>query len=197
MEGGECGGGLMEGRECWGWGMSPCMCGEPPLPLASCDGVLLLLHVNSLSRVASLSHVASLSRVACSSRVASSSPVASRVASLHMLPVFACRCRRTLSVGGGAGHLWLLVVLGACHHPWGGPLNIPQHPHDVCGVGAHLVHYLVCAIILGLQTRLVMGGAKTAGWLLTFPSAHITYVAWALCSFAILLAPSSWGCKRG
>ena len=148
------------------------------------------------SRVACSSRVASPTRVACSSRVASSSPVASRVASLRVLPVFACCCRRTLSAGG-AGRLRLLVVLDPRRRPWGGPLTIPQRPHDVRGVGARLVCYPVCAVVLGLQTRLVKGGAMTTGWPLTFPSAHITYVAWALRSFAILLAQSSWGCKRG
>ena len=37
----------------------------------------------------------------------------------------------------------------------------------------------------------------TTGWSLTFPSAHGTYVAWALRLFAIVLALSSWGSKRG
>ena len=30
-----------------------------------------------------------------------------------------------------------------------------------------------------------------------FPSGHATYMAWALVSFAIRCAPSSWGCKQG
>ena len=30
-----------------------------------------------------------------------------------------------------------------------------------------------------------------------FPSAHVTYMAWALGSLAIWCAPSSWGCKQG
>ena len=125
--GGECGGGLMEGWECWGWGMSPSMRGEPPRPLASRDGVPLSSRAVSSSRVASPTCVASPTRVAFSSRVTSSSPVASRVASLRVSPVFACRCRRTLSAGGGAGRLRLLVVLDPRRRPWGGLLTIPQH----------------------------------------------------------------------
>ena len=30
-----------------------------------------------------------------------------------------------------------------------------------------------------------------------FPSIHMMYMAWALISFAIRCAPSSWGCKQG
>ena len=182
--------GLMEGRECWGWGMSLCMRGEPPRPLASRDGVPLSSCVDSSSRVACSLCVASLMRVAFSSRVASLSPVASCIASLRMSLVFTSCCCCTLSVGGGAGRLRLLVVLGPRCHPWGGLLTIPQRPCEVRGVGACLVCYLMCTVVLGLQTRLVKGGAMTMGWPLTFPT-HIMYVAWALRLFAVLLAPSS------
>ena len=156
--------GLMEGRECWGWGMSPCVRGEPPHLLASRNGIPLSSRVDSASRVASSSRVACSSRVASpmhvafSSCVASLSPVTSRVASLHVSPVFTCCCRRTLSVGGGAGRFWLLVVLGPRRRPLGGPVTSPQCPRDVRGVGARLVFYPVCAVFLGLQTRLVKGG---------------------------------------
>ena len=114
-----------------GWGMSPCVRGEPPRLLASRDGVPLS------------SRVVSSSRVAFGPRVASSSPVASRAAlcvtSLRVSPVFACRCRRMLSAGGGAGRLRLLVVLDPRCRPWGGPLTIPQRPRDVRGMGTRLV----------------------------------------------------------
>ena len=90
MEGGEGGGELMEGRECWGWGMSLCMCGEAGL-LLFCVGVPLSSCINSLSRVASSLHVTSLSHVTSSLRVASSlhvtspSRVTSRVTCLRVL----------------------------------------------------------------------------------------------------------------
>ena len=160
MEGGECGGGQMEGRECWGWGMLPCMRGEPPRLLASYDGVLLSSRVDSASCVASSSRVACSSCVTSPTCVAFSSCVTSSlpVASLHVSPVFVCCCRRTLSVGGGAGRLQLLVVLGPRRRPWGGLVTIPQCPRDIRGVGARLVCYPVCAVVLGLQTRLVKGG---------------------------------------
>ena len=86
--------------------------------------------------------------------------LSSCVASFRMSPPFACRCRRTLSVGGGAGRLRLLMVLGPRRRPWGGPLTIPQRPRDVHGVGARLICYPVCAVVLGLQTRLVKGGGR-------------------------------------
>ena len=86
---------------------------------------------------------------------------------------FSPRCRVTLSMGGGAGHLRLLVVLGPrrhswlvvssrrcvvvgwCRHSrlWGGPLTVR-------GMGARLVCYPVCTIVLGLQTRLVKWGGN-------------------------------------
>ena len=120
--------------------------------------VVSSLHVASSLRVACSSRVASPTRVAFSLRVASSLPVASRVASLRVSPVFVCRCRGTLSAGGGAGRLRLLMVLDPRHRPWGGLLTIPQCPRDVHGVGARLVCYPVCAVVLGLQTRLAKGG---------------------------------------
>ena len=112
------------------------------VPLSS--RVVSSSHVASSSCVACSSHVASLTHVAFSSRVASASSVASRVASLRISPVFTCRCRCTLSAGGGAGHLQLLVVLDPHRRPWGGPLTIPQCPRDVRGVGTRLVCYPVC-----------------------------------------------------
>ena len=86
----------------------------------------------------------------------------------------ACRSRLVaVSMGGGAGRLRLLVVLGPRRHswlvvwsrrcvvvgwcrrsrPWGGPLTIR-------GVGAQLVCYPVCTVVLGLQTRLVKWGGR-------------------------------------
>ena len=80
--------------------------------------------------------------------------------------------RVTLSMGGGAGHLRLLMVLGPCrhswlvvwswrcvvvgwcrhhHHPWAGLLTVR-------GVSAQLVCYPVSTVVLGLQTRLVNWG---------------------------------------
>ena len=97
----------------------------------------------------------------------------------------ACRSRLVaVSMGGGAGHLWLVVVLGPrchswlvmwsrhcvvvgwcrCRRPWGGPLTVH-------GVGAQLICYPVCTLVLGLQTRLVRWGGDDDGWPLTFPSA--------------------------
>ena len=91
----------------------------------------------------------------------------------HVLPLFACclflcvivvtHCCLVLSVGGGAGRLRLLMVLGPCHHPWGVPLTISQHPCNVCGMGARLICYPVCTIVLGLQKSLVRWGVMTMG----------------------------------
>ena len=109
-----------------------------------------------------------------------------RVSSLsHIVSGWRC-C--AFAAARGAGPLSSSMGWPAHHSPastrctWRGRLS-----HLLSGVRRHP----------GAANKVSEGGAMTTGWPLTFPSAHITYVAWALRSFAILLAPSSWGCKRG
>ena len=147
--------------------------------------------------------VASSSHVASSLRVTSPS----RVACLHV------------SLSSGAVHGWWCWVFAASHGArplWpfmaGGVVmslycgRVVRHRHRRCPWGGcsplsstHASAGLVCypTIVLGLQTRSVRWEAMTMGWPLTFPSAHVTYVAWVLCLFTIMLALSSWGSKQG
>ena len=157
--------------------------------------------------------------------------VASRVASLHMSPVFMCCCCRTLSSSAVSG--WWCWAFAAAHgagpsslsmgwpthhspvsmrrtwcghsscllsgvhcHPGaankvseggGGDddrvaAHIPQHPHHVHGMGAPLVCYPACTVVLGLQKRLVRWGVMTTGGHSPSPAPHL---------FAALVAPSS------
>ena len=94
---------------------------------------------------------------------------------------------------GRSAHL----LSGVHHHPGaankvsevGGNDNrvaahIPQCPHHVRGMGALLVHYPACIIVLGLQTRLVRWGGNDDGWPLTFPGAPPH--TWHGCSACLL-----------
>ena len=188
----------MEGRECRGWGMSPCVCGEAGTSSVVVPCWRPVVVVRRLL-------------VACRLLLACRLPVASRVA-CRLSSHVAC-LRVSLSSGvvngwcwvfgasRGAGLLWPFVAGGVvtslcrgwvtrrrcrCRRPWGG-----RSPF----ASAHASSGLVCypTVVLGLQTRSVRWGAMTTGWPLTFPSAHVTYMAWALRSFAIVLALSSWG----
>ena len=194
MEGGESGGGLMEGRECRGWGMLPCVRGE-----AGTSSVVVPRWRPVV--------------VACRLLVACRLPIACHL-TFRLSSCVAC-LRVSLSSGVVNGWCWVFgasrgaglpwpfvaggVVTSLCRgrvvrrrrrRPWGG-----RSPF----ASAHASSGLVCytTVVLGLQTRSVRWGAMTTGWPLTFPSAHVTYVAWVLRSFAIMLALLSWGSKRG
>ena len=231
MEGGESGGGLMEGRECWGWGMSPCVRGEAGTssvvvpcwrPVVVAHRLLITCRILFACRILFVCRLP----VVCRVLFACCLPVACRVLFAWCLPI-ACRltCRLSLrvaclrvSLSSGAVHGWWCwvfvasrgagppspfvaggvatslcrgrVVRCCCRCPWGGHSPLPS---------AHASAGLVCypTVVLGLRTRSVRWGAMTTGWPLTFPSAHVMYMAWAICSFAIVLALSSWGSKRG
>ena len=127
------------------------------MPARHCSCPRIVAHVHSRSWVVVFVHAQS------SSFTGSFVGACHRTCHSHLI---------ALSMGGGAGHLWLLVVLGPrrrswlvvwsrrcvvvrwCHRrccPWGGPLTI-------CGMSAWLVCYTVSTVILGLQTRLVNWG---------------------------------------
>ena len=215
----------MEGRECWGWGMSPCVRGEAGTssvvvprwrPIVVARQLLVACCVLFACRLP----------VACRVLFACCLPVACRVLFAWRLPIACClTCRLSsrvtclrVSLSSGAVHGWWWWVFAASRgagppspfvaggvatslcrgrvvrhrrrRPWGGHSPLPS---------AHASAGLVCypTVILGLRTRSVRWGAMTTGWPLTFPSAHVMYVAWAIRSFAIVLALSSWGSKRG
>ena len=129
MEGGECGGGLMEGRECWGWWMSPCVRGE-----AGTSSVVVARRL----------------LVACRLLFACRLPVACRV-------LFACRlpiaCRLSSVAGGVVTSLCRgrVVRRRRRRHPWGG-----HSPFPSAHASAGLVCYPT--VVLGLQTWSVRWG---------------------------------------
>ena len=143
------------------------------------------------------------SRVDSLLRAASSSRVASRVVCLRALPVFACRCRPALSMGGGAGCLGLLVVPSPRGHSWlvvwsrrcvvvgwrgvvvvvhGWPLTIRQRP---------------CQLWARLLSDRRPGAANEVSEVGGEDDGVATHLPQRLRSFAIVLALWSWGSKRG
>ena len=106
MKGGESGGGLMEGRECWGWWMSPCVRGE-----AGTSSVVVAHRLLVACRLLFACRLPVACRLlfACRFLFACHLPIACRLT---------CRCRPALSMGGGAGGLRLLVVPGPRGHWW-------------------------------------------------------------------------------
>ena len=188
MEGGESGGGLMEGRECWGWWMSPCVCGE-----AGSSSVVVARRHLVACRVLFACRLPVACRLlfVCRFLFACRLPMACRLA-CHLSSRVACLCV-SLSSGAvngwwcwvfaashGAGPLWPFVAGGVVtslhrrrvvrrrrRRPWGGRSPFPS---------AHASAGLVCypTVVLGLQTRSVRWGGMTTGWPLTLPGAHVT-----------------------
>ena len=205
MKGGESGGGLMEGRECWGWWMSSCVRGE-----AGTSSVVIARRL----------------LVACRLLFACRLPVACRLLFAYRF-LFACRlpiacrlaCRLSSCVVVVPRCQWVVVLdvcgFSWCRAPvairgwWCGHVVVSWSGGEASSsssmggrspfASAHASSGLVCypTVVLGLQTRSVRWGAMKMGWPLTFPCAQVTYVAWALRSFAIVLALSSWGSKQG
>ena len=135
-------------------------------------------------------------------------PIACRLAcrlSSHVIVIWCCQWMMVLGVCGFSWCQAPMVICGWwCGHivvSWSGGevslslsmgwlLTIPQRP---CQHWAHLLSDC-CP---GAANKVSEVGAMTTGCSLTFPSAHVTYMAWALCLFAIMLALSSWGSKQG
>ena len=106
MKGGESGGGLMEGRECWGWWMSPCVRGE-----AGTSSVV----------------VAHRLLVACRLLFGCRLPVACRFLFGCRLPIMCClACRLSSRVVVVPCCQWV-VVLGVCGFLW------CRAPVAICG----------------------------------------------------------------
>ena len=98
-EGGESGGGLMEGRECWGWWMLPCMRGEAgSSPVVVTRRLLVACHVLFACRLP----VACRLLFACRVLFACRLPIACRLSS-RVIVVSRCQ--------------WV-VVLGVCGFSW-------------------------------------------------------------------------------
>ena len=164
------------------------------------------LHVSPPRRVSPPLRMSPPCRVSPSHRVSPRmSSVFTRRLSSRVIVIQHCQ----LVVLGVWGFLWCRplwpfvaggVVTSLCRgrvvrcrrrrRPWGGCSPFPS-THASAG----LVCYLT--VVLGLQMRSVRWGVMMTGWPLTFPCAHVTYMAWALHSFAIVLALSSWGSKQG
>ena len=179
-----------------------CMVRLGPRPLSFRIGVPLSSSIDSLSRVTSSSHVASpcVSSV-FGRRLSSHVVVVWRCQWVVVLGVwgFVVWSRRCVVVGWW-GIVVVVHVVAAQHSPAPMPArgsfairrrpgaanevsevggdddrvatHIPQRPRHVRGVGAPLVRYRACTVVLGLQTRLVRWGVDDDGWPLTFPSAQ-------------------------
>ena len=188
----------MEGRECWGWGMSLCVHGEAGTLSVVISHWCPVVIVRQLLVMCCLLFACYLPITCCllfacrflfTCRLLIMCHLSSCVVCLHMSlsssAVNGWWCW-VFAASHGAGPPWPFmaggVVTSLCHgwvvrrhrcHPWGGHSPFPS---------THARAWLVCypTIVLGLQTRSVRWGAMTMGWPLTFPSAHIPYVAWAL-----------------
>ena len=161
MEGGEGGGVLMEGRECWGWWMSPCVRGEAGSssvvvprwrPVVVACRLLVACRVLFACRFLCARRLPIACRLAC--RL--SSPVACLHVSLSSGAVNGWWCWVfAASHGGWCGHVVVVVSWsggeGHRRRPWGGRSPFPS---------AHASAGLVCypTVVLGLQMRSVRWG---------------------------------------
>ena len=113
MKGGESGGGLIEGRECWGWWMLPCMRGE-----AGTSSVVVARRLLITCRLLFMCRlpVACCLLFACRFLFACRLPIVCRLAC--RLPIV-CRlaCRLSLRVVVVPRCQWV-VVLGVCGFSW-------------------------------------------------------------------------------
>ena len=161
MEGGEGGGGLMEGRECWGWWMSPCVRGEA-------GSLSVVVPRWRPVVVARRLLVACRVLFACSFLFACRLPIACRLACRLSSPVACLR----VSLSSGAVNGWWCWVFAASRGGWCGHVVVVvswsggeasssssmgcRSPFPSAHASTGLICYLT--VVLGLQTRSVRWG---------------------------------------